>query len=59
MKIIFESMEDRQDFMDRLCPHNLGVEDSVKICSVTSCEACWEGSGVDLVVKENKDENNI
>ena len=47
MKIIFESAEEKDDFIHKLvhhgidCPRHLNLEDS-KDCYFTDCEECWE-----------------
>lgn len=52
IKVIFETEDEKREFMDKYCPSNFGLEEPSG-CSPSTpgcCNKCWERSGVILAV---------
>lgn len=51
MKIIFDSEEEKQEFMDHVCPENIGRKRTTS-CIGICCDECYRLTGVEMEVKE-------
>ena len=52
IKVIFETEDEKSEFIDKYCPSNFGLEEPSG-CSPSTpgcCNKCWERSGVILAV---------
>ena len=52
IKVIFETEDEKREFIDKYCPSNFGLEEPSG-CSPSTpgcCNKCWERSGVILAV---------
>lgn len=55
MKIVFESEDEKRQFMEAGCPHDIPTIFTSSYCGVyyydeTKCTECWKNSGVILEV---------
>lgn len=41
MRIIFDSEEEREEFIDNYCPSAIGLSDSSKCGDNMACDLCW------------------
>lgn len=48
MKIIFDSKEQKQEFIDNICPNAIGFQNN---CRGNSCEECYKEAGIEVEVK--------
>ena len=58
MKIIFESEDEKQQFIEAGCPHDIPTVFASSYCGTYDydekrCKECWKNSGVILEVEDN------
>lgn len=56
MKIIFDSEEQKEAFIHRICPSYLGFDDD-RYCG-GMCKKCWENA-IEIEIKEEKKPNPV
>lgn len=58
MKIIFESKEEKEEFLNEQCPDHLkGSLERYSLkscCGRKSCQECWEQCGIELEVDKKE-----
>ena len=55
MKIIFDSEEQKEDFMADVCPDDVSIALHAELsdrCYGPCCSECWKNCGIELEVKQ-------